>query len=465
MTGTIGSSPTDLVVVVPGILGSRLAQLDPKGYSTELWGTSVATIVKNLLSFGKRVRALGIAEDVDPDDPQDGIVPTGLVNDLAIIPGLVGITGYDGLLRALRRDLGLVEGQLVPFAYDWRLSNRINGRLLARFLEEHVARWRRRSGNPTVKAIIVAHSMGGLVSRWALEKEGCHEFISRLVTLGTPYRGAANALDALANGLRIPRRVGPQLDDLVQSLPSVRELLPVYACVRTPGASDLKYLHEVGVLPTSWVDSGRRFHSELAAAVAQRTPTRTDTLEVILGSRQPTLTTARVDQDGSLRMLESIDGTSDGPDYRGDGTVPSDSASPPEWSPDQVKSASVFAQSHGSIQDSTQAHLQLGWLLADRPRMKAEAADLGLRCPSAVLAGATFEIWIDGPPNLGLVVNMHSADDGSSHSLNVVKADGRYKATVRNLRPGLYVVMAARRDRRAAPVHEVSSLLVAYTEE
>ena len=38
---------------------------------------------------------------------------------------------------------------------------------------------------------IVAHSMGGLVSRWMIEKEGGHEFVNHLIQLGTPNGGSA----------------------------------------------------------------------------------------------------------------------------------------------------------------------------------------------------------------------------------------------------------------------------------
>ncbi|MGB0523055.1 MAG: esterase/lipase family protein, partial [Flammeovirgaceae bacterium] len=38
---------------------------------------------------------------------------------------------------------------------------------------------------------IVAHSMGGLVSRWMIEKEGGNEFVNHLIQLGTPNGGSA----------------------------------------------------------------------------------------------------------------------------------------------------------------------------------------------------------------------------------------------------------------------------------
>ncbi len=44
---------------------------------------------------------------------------------------------------------------VLVFAYDWRLSNRLNGRILAEWIEA----WRRRSGNRDAKLSLVCHSM------------------------------------------------------------------------------------------------------------------------------------------------------------------------------------------------------------------------------------------------------------------------------------------------------------------
>ena len=154
----------------------------------------------------------------------------------------------------------------VGFPYDWRLSNRVNGRLLARFLDEQVGRWRTSRGRSDLRAVLLCHSMGGLVARWCVEREYGHELVSRIITIGTPYKGAGMALEALANGVRLPKHIGPRFDALVRSLPSVRELLPTYACVRDCGGA-MKRLDEVNVLPSDWVTAGLGFHQDLAAAV------------------------------------------------------------------------------------------------------------------------------------------------------------------------------------------------------
>jgi hypothetical protein len=121
----VGKPLEDLVVVVPGILGSRLARIDRAGGRHEIWGTSAATLAKNLLTFGRRIKQLAISPDADPDAPGDGIAAIGLISDLQVIPGFLSIAGYDGLMARLRRDNSLRDDQVVGFAYDWRLSNRV----------------------------------------------------------------------------------------------------------------------------------------------------------------------------------------------------------------------------------------------------------------------------------------------------------------------------------------------------
>ena len=70
------------------------------------------------------------------------------------------------------------------WCYEYNFGAHIsdNGRLLAQKLNTEIA-----SGAKSVE--IIAHSMGGLVSRWALEKEGLGKVVNRLITLDTPHEG------------------------------------------------------------------------------------------------------------------------------------------------------------------------------------------------------------------------------------------------------------------------------------
>ena len=460
--GGIGKKLEDLVVVVPGILGSNLARIDASGPSHEIWGTALATMLRNVVTFGKRIQGLAIKSGDHPDEPGDGIVATGLISDFRLIPGFVGIAGYDGLISRLRNDNGLSGDQVMGFPYDWRLSCRVNGRLMAQFLDEQVGGWRASRRKSDLRAVLVCHSMGGLVARWCVEREHGHELVSRIITIGTPYKGAGMALEALANGVRLPKHIGPRFDELVRSLPSVRELLPTYACVRDDGGA-LKRVDEVNILPREWVAAGLGFHRDLAAAVQARDPKRTDVLDVFRGGLQPTLTSASLSPAGVLTMYESSDGTTDGQDDRGDGTVPRDSATPPEWSNPAL--AKAVAQRHASMQLAASVQTELNVILTDAPRLMTGRVQIGMRLPSAVATGNPFEVTVDGPPGLGLAAVISPLDRSTGPIRKLAKtADDRYQIRAGPLAAGLYDVTITRSSATAAPVDEVSDTVLVYSE-
>ncbi|MFV0260566.1 MAG: esterase/lipase family protein [Acidimicrobiales bacterium] len=451
--------------MVPGILGSRLARRDAEGKLTEIWGTGALRLAKNLATFGRAIKGLAVELPDGKEVPDDGVEATGVITDLAVVPGFLAVAGYDGLVARLENELR--PGQVVAFAYDWRLSNRLNGERFAHYLERELEDWRKLSGRGA-RAVVIAHSMGGLVARWAIEVGAAHRHVSRLITLGTPFRGAAAALDALANGVRLPAHIGPRFDAVVESFPSVRELLPTYRCVRCPPASELQSLGEAGVVKRAWVDDGLAFHDALADAVATRDPARTDELIPLVGNAQATPTTAVLDAKGRLRMFTTIDATERGRDWLGDGTVPSDSAAPPEWDANRVRStARPNGQQHASMQVSEQAWRELGWLLWDRPRLRDGEVRLGLRVPDVAPAGAPLTVNIDGPTGLGLVVEAVGIDGVDPYRATVYRrdGDGGYEATLCDLPPDVYTVSVRPFDRRAKPVEELSTVVTVYTED
>ena len=307
----------------------------------------------------------------------------------------------------------------------------MTGRELASFLDQQVSRWRAASGNRDARAVLVCHSMGGLAARWCTEREHGHELVSRTITIGTPHKGAAMALDALVNGVQLPKRLGPHFDGLVRSLPSVLELLPTYACVRT-GAGPLKHLDETDVLEGRWVTAGLGFHRELAAAVGSADRSRTDTLHSFRGGLQPTMTTASLSANRVLTVHESSDGTEEGRDDRGDGTVPRDSATPPEWaSPAWAK---AVAQRHSSMHAAASVRTELAVMLSDAPRLMSAGQQIGVRVPTALPGGQPAQIVIDGPPGLGLTAILASADRHSAPIRKLAKRAGNgYKVQMGGL--------------------------------
>jgi pimeloyl-ACP methyl ester carboxylesterase len=89
---------------------------------------------------------------------------------------------------ALERDLGFTP---VYLRYNSGLHVSTNGRALSEMLEEFVAAW----PSPITQLVIVAHSMGGLVTRSAFHyaSEVGHSWrrrLKKIVFLGTPHHGA-----------------------------------------------------------------------------------------------------------------------------------------------------------------------------------------------------------------------------------------------------------------------------------
>ncbi len=223
---------TPPVILIPGILGSRL--LDGAS-GAELWpGSSI-----NLLFKDKQDLALKI-------DPQtlrpigDGVVPGGLFEEA------FNNDFYGAILRTLQQAGSFVPGKLgeradprlrrfYVFAYDWRQDNVDTARRLDAMIEQI----RRDYGEPQLKVNIIAHSMGGLVTRYylrygasdALEGDGDFPInmdgagkIGTAVLLGTPNLGSVRSLQSLILGHKVGlSRVPPEV---LATMPSVYQLLP-----------------------------------------------------------------------------------------------------------------------------------------------------------------------------------------------------------------------------------------------
>ena len=136
-------TPADMVVVLPGILGSTLAR---DGHL--IWAPSAGSALRAIATFGASVKRLQLPDGIGDDHPGDGVEPAGLMPDLHILPGIwTPVKGYDRLLDRLR-SLGYREptpatpGNLLPFPYDWRLSCRYNARRLGEITEPALDRWR-----------------------------------------------------------------------------------------------------------------------------------------------------------------------------------------------------------------------------------------------------------------------------------------------------------------------------------
>jgi pimeloyl-ACP methyl ester carboxylesterase len=334
----------DVVIVIPGIMGSELS--DANG---PVWSVRPGGLARAIRTFGRSIGRLQLPAGIGDEAPKDGIRATALLGSLHVVPGLWSpITGYDGLLAFLRSErFHLVEARadndgiipnLICFPYDWRLSNRYNARLLARRAIPALEHWQKQPGMDDAKLVLICHSMGGLIARWFADQEGGAERIRALITIGTPFRGAAKAVRTLVNGLE--PGIGPlraSLTGFVRSLPSLYQLLPQYNCLVTDnGRTDLITGRCPG-LDADMLRDAADFHRKITGDGKA-----TYALHKVVGIRQPTFTTVRVVGAEAMPSYEI-----DGLDQGGDGTVPRLAAEPVTGRGVEVHE---IAAQHGELQ-------------------------------------------------------------------------------------------------------------------
>lgn len=118
----------DVIVVLPGILGSALAK-DGK----EVWAPSGGAVWRFLKSRSASIKGLALdsQDDGSLDDLGDGVTATRLMPDIHLVPAFWAIDGYSKIRTTLLETFTLIEGaNYFEFPYDWRRSNRAHGRRL-----------------------------------------------------------------------------------------------------------------------------------------------------------------------------------------------------------------------------------------------------------------------------------------------------------------------------------------------
>ncbi len=247
---------TNPVIVIPGILGSRL---EDSASGRIVWGAFGGGSANPGRADGARLVALPMG-DTRFADLRDEVKATGALDsvrlrvlglpvNLSAYAALLGTLGAGGYLDASFRkvDYGSVHFTCFQFAYDWRRDNIENARRLYDFIEEkrravEAENLRRfgRSGAP-VKFDIVAHSMGGLLTRYmlmygkaepgpngelpALTWAGARN-VNKVLLIGTPNGGSVETLKELIGGYR-PASILPRYSAAVLgTMPSIYQLLP-----------------------------------------------------------------------------------------------------------------------------------------------------------------------------------------------------------------------------------------------
>ncbi|WP_247750003.1 MULTISPECIES: hypothetical protein [unclassified Agrobacterium] len=315
----------DLVIFLPGITGSVLMK-----DRQVLWGYSPTVFWNSVVNNGLDLLEIN-GDDSGDEDLDDGIVASELISNVTIVPGLIKLDGYSIVSNFLQGGLGLVKNRnYYEFAYDWRRDNRVSAKKLARFCDEKLASWRKESGSSEARVILVAHSMGGLVSRYYVECLEGWKTTKNLITLGTPHRGSLDAVNGICNGLT--KSVGPVVladaSRAFRSFQSLYQLLPIYPSIKDH-EEGLRRVTEV-ILPNLDINralQARRFHDEINDAheknlLSPDYQRSQFSVSSIVGIDQPTYQSARLMPEGKVQMLRAHSGKNLG----GDGTVPRVSA-------------------------------------------------------------------------------------------------------------------------------------------
>ncbi len=229
------------VILIPGLAGSELLH---EGTLARIW----FKITKS------KSEDLRLPVNADPTKMHDEAIPGDILRELKIGPFPITDV-YGGFIKAMEERGGYHEenwdrpsengfqDSLYVFPYDWRLDNVENARRLIKEVEGLKLKLNR----PDLKFDIVAHSMGGIISRYAVMYgdadlptqdrkpqptwAGAKDF-EKVILMGTPNEGSAMSLSTLLQGFTLGgiRIDLPFVQDTSKftafTIPSGYELLP-----------------------------------------------------------------------------------------------------------------------------------------------------------------------------------------------------------------------------------------------
>ncbi|HEV7903833.1 MAG TPA: hypothetical protein VGO96_08335 [Pyrinomonadaceae bacterium] len=232
------------VIVIPGILGSQLMNRQTREI---VWPSA----------FRSSTDGLSLPTTPDLASNRDELVAERIVVTAKLARLAPDIYVYYELLNALRRFGNYRDGDwqnppadgdrdtFYVFPYDWRRDNVESAQLLFRRVEE----LKQKLGRPDLRFNIIAHSMGGLVARYAAMYGDADlpaddavapqptwtgaRHINKIFMFGTPNEGTMEAFATLLEGYSINEGLRRRVrlfnklsrEDAI-TIPSIFQLLP-----------------------------------------------------------------------------------------------------------------------------------------------------------------------------------------------------------------------------------------------
>ena len=402
----------DAVVVVPGIMGSRLIDSETR---KPLWGVPQIAALKtagNVFGSWAAGRLIPLAvTDQERVGLSRRIRPDGLIKEPVWGPTFRMNFGYRRLTERLSK-MVLHPDALLEFGYDWRLNVEHNGALLAEAVDRHLSDWRRhralvewrtsRRSAAEPRVVIVAHSMGGLVVRAMGLQAGSLEQVRTVITIATPFRGAVNAVTMLNSGRSNIGLPVQQSRELAVTLPGLHDLLPTYSCLLkdddlvTPDTPTVAALGGDPELTQESYDRYERIQSVQLPGLVN-----------LAGSHQPTDITFRLDagvvqaeqhsyeRDEADQLARDVKGHLIPMPLHGDGTV--------QWQSARLGPATGYGQKHGALQATESVIRNIEAQIAERPHGEGLAGrpEIGVELPEYVSVGAIATARVSGAESAG----------------------------------------------------------------
>ncbi|MEM8739178.1 MAG: hypothetical protein AAGG38_11980 [Planctomycetota bacterium] len=250
------------VIVIPGILGSKLVDNDT---GQRVWGAFDREAADPGTAAGARLIGLPMAQGTPLYQLTDNVGADGALDSVRLslfglpiqvdayaqILGTLGVGGYldNQLAEAGAIDYGTDHYTCFQFDYDWRRDNVENAQRLYAFIEEQRVTVQENlaedfggePGDYDVKFDIVAHSMGGLLTRYMLRYGDADlapageaprvtwagaEHVDRVILVATPSAGSVDALIQLVKGTKFLPILSAYDAATLGTMPSIYQLLP-----------------------------------------------------------------------------------------------------------------------------------------------------------------------------------------------------------------------------------------------